>query len=464
MFSKVKVPQSGATGVSLERRQAKIEKRRRFWKKARKGLFWTLAVAFVAHLSLNIYASIQLNRELAAIRQKGEPLRFSEIEPPAVPDAQNAWLVYEQATKSLRFSPGEKLALRVSQRNLTPADKKLIESAIRNNQKAIALTRQAATMPQCRFPLNWQGNPLKFRFPHYARLRELARLLALDARIKARQGDRTTALNDVRALFGISHHLSKEPVLIGFLVAQSVDALAHQALGQTLDSIPQSVVQARALEASLPQDDWASAFHYSMVGERTFGLFGFESLGQSGLEDADEDNSMPLPVWTQYPLLWIARPVLKLDEVQTLRMWRQMLDSPESQQVPQSVTVGKMQNDAIQNAPFYAVLTKILFPVFSRVGDNRDFAEVRRRQREVALALTCFRTARGHYPAQLQEVVALWGNSLPLDPYSQKPFVYRASGKSFVLYSIGVNRVNDGGKNARSIPYNPSVDDMPWLN
>ncbi len=466
MFSKVKAPQEGAGANSLERRQAKIEKRRRFWRKTGKGLLWMVAVAFVAHLSLNIYASVQLNRELAEIRQKGEPLQFSEIEPPAVPDAQNAWLVYQQASQSLHFSRAEKDAMETLQRSMTPQIESRIEGALRNNQRGIALTRQAAAMPQCRFPLNWQGNPIQFRFPYYARLRELARLLVLDAKMNARQGDGTTALRDVRALFSMSHHLSKEPVLIGFLVAQSVDALAHRALAQTLEKIPMTVAQARALEASLSKDDWRLAFRQSLVGERMFGIYAFESLGQPAPNNvqADDDESFSWPIWTRYPLLWISRPVLKMDEVQTLRMWKLLLDSGESQQVPRPAGFGAEQEAAIQNAPFYALLTKMLFPVFTRSSDNRDNAEVRRREREVALALTCFRSARGHYPAQLQEAATLWGNSLPLDPYSQKPFVYGASGNSFVLYSIGVNRVDDGGKNLRSPGFNPLADDVPWPN
>lgn len=226
-----------APAIIPERRQLRIEKRRRFWRKTRKIVFWTLAVGFVLHLSLNIYASVQLNRELAAIRQNGDPIRFSEIEPPLIPDAQNAAIVYARATKSLRLSPEEKSALSPSRRGSTPQEEKLIESAIRNNQQAISLARQAAAMTQCRFPLDWKGDPTRFLFPYYADLRELARLLAQDAALKAKRGDGATALRDVRALFGISHHLSKEPYLIGFLVAQAINAIAHQALARQLSRV-----------------------------------------------------------------------------------------------------------------------------------------------------------------------------------------------------------------------------------
>jgi hypothetical protein len=35
--------------------------------------------------------------------------------------------------------------------------------------------------------------------------------------------------------------------------------------------------------------------------------------------------------------------------------------------------------------------------------------------------------------------------SVPLDPYSGQPFVYRVTDKSFTLYSVGEDCVDDGG-------------------
>ncbi len=469
MFSKSKKFEA-SSDIARAARQIKIEKRRRFWRKARRRILWTLAVLFVAHSSLHIYASVLLNRELAAIRENGDPLRFSEIEPPALPDARNAARVYERATKSLRFSPEEKYALQATRLGASAGDKKRIESAVANNRQALELARQAAAMPQCRFPLDWKSDPTNFLFPHYAQVRQLARLLAMNAEIQARRGNGAAALDDARALFGMAHHLSNEPYLIGFLVAQSVDALAHRALGEALKVVPLSVAQAHELEASLPKDDWTKAFRRSLVGERMMGIFAFESLGKTSSNTAneDEDSSGIAPfalVWTRAPLLWVSRPVIKMDEVQTLRMWRQMLDSPGSQQVPRSVAFGQAQDAAVDNAPFYAMLTKILFPVFSQASDHRDYAEVRRRQREVALALACFRTARGHYPALLSQAETVWKTPLPLDPYSQKPFIYRLNGKDFTLYSVGVNRTDDGGVGPYSQGKNfvASADDLAWL-
>ncbi|HWX20182.1 MAG TPA: hypothetical protein VN578_09795 [Candidatus Binatia bacterium] len=35
---------------------------------------------------------------------------------------------------------------------------------------------------------------------------------------------------------------------------------------------------------------------------------------------------------------------------------------------------------------------------------------------------------------------------MPQDPFSDKPLIYRPSGTNWLLYSVGVDGVDDGGK------------------
>lgn len=470
-----------------------IEKRRRFGRKflgvpgrmwrspfsrrARRGLLWTLAIGFVLHSALNIYASVELNRELAAIRQKREPLQFSELAPPAVPDAQNAARVYAQATKALRFSREEKAVFNTRESQRTPEQQKIIAAALAKNQKALDLARRAAAMPKCVFPLDYgTKNPIALLFPYYAEMRELARLLSAQAQIEAKRGDVSAALRDVRAVFGMAHHLSDEPVLIGFLVAQAVDAIANQGLARVLESAPISLAQSAAFEGSLPPTNWNRAFKRCLMGERSWEIFAFDLMrgnarslaeinAMSGGGDVTGGDEGP-PVWILYPLFWLWNPVSKLDEVQNLRLWRKQLDAAANPRLAFSKS-NQNFDKAIEKLPRYAILTRILMPVFSRVGDNRDRAEVRRRQREIALKIAWRRTAEGYLAENLEEVGGVNDDPALFDPYSNKPMVYRLdkNEKGFTLYSIGPNRKDDGGKDQGS-PYWPEKeqpsDDIVW--
>jgi hypothetical protein len=81
----------------------------------------------------------------------------------------------------------------------------------------------------------------------------------------------------------------------------------------------------------------------------------------------------------------------------------------------------------------------------------------------IALALAAYKTDKGKYPSGLTELttettigksaIKIWPyltpKTLPMDFFtekSDKPFVYKADGKGYTLYSVGENMKDDGGK------------------
>jgi hypothetical protein len=62
------------------------------------------------------------------------------------------------------------------------------------------------------------------------------------------------------------------------------------------------------------------------------------------------------------------------------------------------------------------------------------------------LALRCYLSEQGHPPARLDDLVTNYLSHVPQDPFSGQPLVYRAQGTNWLLYSIGSDGVDDGGK------------------
>jgi hypothetical protein len=66
---------------------------------------------------------------------------------------------------------------------------------------------------------------------------------------------------------------------------------------------------------------------------------------------------------------------------------------------------------------------------------------------EVQLALKAYQERHGAFPTQLIDLDPSYLPSIPLDPFSDKqPLKYKASGRVYILYSIGPDDVDDGGK------------------
>ena len=64
------------------------------------------------------------------------------------------------------------------------------------------------------------------------------------------------------------------------------------------------------------------------------------------------------------------------------------------------------------------------------------------------LNLRCYRAEHGKPPATLDELVPRYLKTLPADPFTGKPLIYRLQGTNWLLYSVGPDGVDDGGKPA----------------
>ena len=62
-----------------------------------------------------------------------------------------------------------------------------------------------------------------------------------------------------------------------------------------------------------------------------------------------------------------------------------------------------------------------------------------------AIALKRYQLINGNYPASLAALVPQFLPAVPRDPADGNPLRYQQTGKTFLLYSIGDNFVDDGG-------------------
>jgi hypothetical protein len=70
----------------------------------------------------------------------------------------------------------------------------------------------------------------------------------------------------------------------------------------------------------------------------------------------------------------------------------------------------------------------------------------RRQLVEVGLALEIFKAGNGHYPSELAELTPSILGQVPIDLFADKPLIYKQIGSGYLLYSIGINMKDDGGK------------------
>jgi len=85
----------------------------------------------------------------------------------------------------------------------------------------------------------------------------------------------------------------------------------------------------------------------------------------------------------------------------------------------------------------------------------------------VALALRAYRVEHGAYPAKLSALVPAYLSSIPGDPFvSSGPLRYKPSSPGYILYSIGPDGKDDGGKpifdSSQPAPEVPGLSDRRY--
>lgn len=78
--------------------------------------------------------------------------------------------------------------------------------------------------------------------------------------------------------------------------------------------------------------------------------------------------------------------------------------------------------------------------------ERHDLAAAHVRLLIAELALRSYRCDQGQGPQNLMQLVPKYVQHLPTDPFSNNPLIYRPTGTNWLLYSLGPDRVDDGGK------------------
>lgn len=83
------------------------------------------------------------------------------------------------------------------------------------------------------------------------------------------------------------------------------------------------------------------------------------------------------------------------------------------------------------------------------VAEAEMRANVKRDLINVGFRLAQYRAEQGEYPKQLADLIPQYTAAIPMDPFADRPFVYRRQPVGFTLYSVGLNGEDDGGKGYR---------------
>src|SRR5262249_53350095 len=99
----------------------------------------------------------------------------------------------------------------------------------------------------------------------------------------------------------------------------------------------------------------------------------------------------------------------------------------------------------------------MLVPYIRGLQNAHDQSEQVQRNLHVAFALGVFHRDYGRYPAKLDELAPKYLAAVPDDIFSGSSLIFHSKKDSYLLYSVGVNGKDDGG---RCYSDDPPGDDL----
>jgi hypothetical protein len=415
-----------------------------------------LAAAFVMAKAVSFGTLLFIDNAVAAqapyLRLEAGQLMQANI-PPVVPDSQNAAPPYQQAFAALDADP----TLKEENSPLTTATtidvaNPAVSDLLARHAATLDLIRRAADRDTCRFQRDWTRPSIDMLLPEMQSLRTAARLLVLDARREAADGNAAVALHDAARIQQIGRHSASEPLLISNLVGLAIDAMALETLAKVLPTLRKSDLA--ALDSSDIRDlvttPPALASHY--YGEEAFGLSTFADMTDNrfGVANALEMFANQ----PRHPFLFRILPLTLLYRVffleadlsgyrSIMRKYQQLAAGSEPYPEVKKKT-DAMEKELWDRSP--GMMTSLIMPALGGVFRTHAQSIARHRAASALVAATKQRLETGAVPETFDELAAQLVPPASRDPFTaDQPLVMKQTDDALLIYSVGPDGEDDGG-------------------
>ncbi|HEV2330482.1 MAG TPA: hypothetical protein VGY56_16995 [Verrucomicrobiae bacterium] len=335
----------------------------------------------------------------------------------------------------------------------TPAADVLL--ALSKYDSTIEGLRTAGNRPGSRLPLDYdQGIYVTSSelLPWLAMLKRSLQVLQLRSIAELQNGESEKALDDIELMFRINDSIRNQPYLIAHLVRIAIFSIAMQTVWEGLVHQRWTDTQMASLEDALAKMDFLQDYQFAMRGETAFAIETIENQRMTRQIRYVEDSGEGTPKVATYhfyltPSAYFYRS--QLAHAQMSQQWAvPLVDTDRRIVSPERLLRTQHEIDEQTNhVSVYNV--EALMTARTLIASARRFAiaQAGADLGRVACALERYRLSHGQYPATLEALAPQFLESAPHDIINGQPLHYRRTGSGkFLLYSVGWNETDDGGR------------------
>ena len=431
------------------------------WTKAKTAVVTGAALILTTGTSIVVIQEVHsmkaIHVTLNGLPQTSAELNAWYVEPPA---GQNAATFILQGIKARQITGADqnanlpilgKLPSPTPGTPLPPPVKSALTTFVQQNRESLQFFAQAAQYEQSRYPIDLTQGP-NTPLPHLAGIKGGMQIAGLAAILDAENHDGEKAADDVLLILSLARSLKAEPVLISQLVRAAGVSLAVDGLNQVLNRTalpPESLSGlSKAFQDMENYDAHGDGFIRAMAGERAIHLELLKNPDQLGrylnlLLASDMSDEQRRRMVEE-----LGQPGILKEEQGYFENTFQQLLSARQEAFPNRLKADELLRQRAAKAAGQRLLFNgSLWGGVAGAASREAYCLANLRLALTAVALEQFRVVHDNrYPATLSELTPKYLAATPMDPFDGRPLRYRKQGAGYVLYSIGPDLKDDGGK------------------
>jgi hypothetical protein len=434
----------------MNEKETAPRKRRRL--KVSHVLIILLIICVGAFVFFRLSVKSKLQSRIDAIHAAGYPVTCAELNewytiPENVENAAytiiDAFWCYRELgeTKSLPLVGQAKLPARTE-----PLPEEMMASIakfIADNNEALTLLHKASAIEHCRYPLDLSLG-FDTQLNHLHKIRKCIMLLSIDAIWHAENDQSQSTSNSIMSGFALARSLANEPVIIPQLSRMACYGLSISVLEHCINRTVFTDEQLADLDRCLINAEDHSTLACAYIGDRCFFLEVLKkpgSLKPAVAIDGKQISPMNATFSELYKAVGLAdmEAMIYLDFIDG---YIEITKLPAYQR--------KKASDALEarlaSLSHIHVFIHMLMPTLSRTATIEIRSIAGLRAARAGLAVERYRFAAGKLPDSLTELVPVYLESVPKDPFDGNELRYKKLETGFVVYSICEDLSDDGGK------------------
>lgn len=353
---------------------------------------------------------------------------------------------YLDAFSALRTDDVDRDVTRKRADRWTADERRRVDQWLAANEPALSRLAEATRSTNAFAPLPPGGSLVDLLMPYLSQSRSAGDLLAARAAARLHAGDAAAAAADLATLLRLSRWLQTQPAVIAHLVGIACAGRAYETIAAAPHLAGDKLDAEALLKALSAADGTQPSINDALTGE----IATFCDMLQRWGKDTDADGKLDQIVM---PFGEDGRPLDKpapaaisppLDPTAAVAAYQErmkLLRSISAMRYPERQAKERELSELGVLAPVRFIVTGL-----DRVDILRRTRDAGQNGARAVLRIHAYRRANGSWPATLKDAMKGESPTLRWDPFSGGELVYKIVKDDFLLYSLGVNGDDDGGK------------------